>query len=205
MSATVGAIGVVEAVREFLQDGTHAGADSPAVTFNGELAQIRTDYGLDPGTGSNGVPVPLPDCRAFDSWYAIGMYGAEYPRIGIVWAGHSGESEALNQARMTHRIELDIVIAANDVEPLAGSAFPEAEAHAKCIAYYDLALTRMLLRRSPRDEMGKDLNGGGTGTAQNRILLCRYEGISDVVVFGEEHAPLLAATANLTVRLEERP
>lgn len=205
MSNTIGGIGVVEAVREFLENGTHGGASSPAKTFNGTLADIRTDYGLAAGDGLDGVPVPLPSCAAFDDWYAIGMYGAEYPRIGIVYEGHGPEAEAVNQSRIEHRVALHMVIAANDVEPLSGAAFPEAAAHAKCVAYWDLALTRMLLRRTPRDEMGKDLNNGGTGTAQGRIVLARYEGMSDIVVFGEEHAPLLGAIANLTIRIEERP
>jgi len=204
VSVAIGAPGVVEAVREFLEDGAHGGVDSPANTLNQTLAAVRTSLGLDAGTGTDGARVNLPDVVAFDTWYAVGEYGQEYPRLGIVWTGHSGEEEARNQQRFTHRIELVLVVPAADLDPSAGSAFGEAEASMYALGLYDLALMSMFLRRpSNAAEYGKDLNGGGTGTAANKITLARYDGVRDIAAFGEEHSPMLAMTCDLLVRIVE--
>jgi len=203
-TVAIGAPGVVEAVREFLEDGTHGGVGSPADTFNQTLAAIRTTYSLDAGTGTDGVRVNLPDVVAFDTWYALAEHGQEYPRIGIVWTGHAGEEEARNQQRFTHGIELVVAVPAVDLIPSTGSAFGEAEASMYALGLYDVALLSMFLRRPTNAaEYGKDLNSGGTGRAANKITLARYDGIRDVAAYGEEHSPLLVMTCGLSVRIVE--
>jgi hypothetical protein len=204
MAVAYGSPAAIEAVREFLEDGAHGGTNTPATTYNETLALVRTALSLSAGTGTDGTQVPLPDIVGFDDWFAVGAYAQEYPRVGIVWAGHDGESEALNQQRFDHRIELVVTVAAADLEPIAGHTFGEGAAAMRALGLYDQAFTTMFLRRgSDRDAYGKDLNNGGTGRAQGRIVLARYNGVRDVVAFGEEHAPLLAMTSELIVRIVE--
>jgi len=160
--AICGGIGVVEAVREFLEDGTHGGATSPADTFNDFLATYRTDHSL--------TTDDLPNVAQYEKIWARGSQATKFPYCAIVWDGSTGEAvdDGINQRQYVHRPELVLVVTQ---EKIKGDEQKVVEA---AVRYHD-CFRAFFARRLPKGEQGWTLNNGGSGAAQSRILRCEVE------------------------------
>ena len=192
---------VVEAVREFLEDGTHGGTGSPATTLNGELTTTRTALSIVDGDGTDGTPVTLPDIKEFHDWISPGPHASSFPHMSIEWVGHGGEYDPSSGRGFEHQIRLVTYVPIAVVAP--SSARDEAQAAAYAVALYDLTLCTVLYRDSSTGStQGKGLNNGGTGRAQGKIRRSTVTG-SSVAVAGDSGSPALALITDLTVVTSE--
>jgi hypothetical protein len=182
MTTFYGSQAAVEAVREFLEDGT-----ASANTMNQELAALRTDQSI--------TTAELPDVAAYERFYPREFQSREYPHISIVYESDGGEVEGRNSRMVDYKIELRLTVLDHQV---AGA---EVEMGQAMCRYRD-ALTKLFFRRVGGE--GWTLNNGGSGDASGRVILAKID--SNVLTFDPE---LMANTANmllrtsLTVRLEE--
>ena len=158
MAAVYGGEAAVEAVREFLEDGTHGGASSPAQTFNEFLAAYRTDLGITTST--------LPDVALYETVWPHMAQANIFPVLAITWDGAGGEEAGgANSRIIEHRLELYLVVP----QPVIDG---DERAVALAILRYGDALRAFFFRRLPMGEQGWTLNNGGTGTALGRVIRC---------------------------------
>ena len=191
---------VVEAVREFLEDGSY-GSGSTATTLNGELVTTRSALSITDGDGTDGTPVILPDIKAFHPWISPGPHADSFPHLAIEWRGHDGENDPHSGRGFAHSLRLYTYVPIAVVAPTA--ARDEAQAVAYAVALYDLTLLTLFLRDSSTGiEQGKGLNSGGTGTAKDKIRRAVVTG-SDVAVAGDSGTPALVLITDLSVTISE--
>lgn len=182
MTTFYGSQAAVEAVREFLEDGTAA-----ANTLNQELAALRADQSI--------TTAELPDVAQFESFYPRDFQSRQFPHVSIVYHSDSGEVEGRNSRMVDYSIECRLTVLDADI---AGSEVQVGQAMCR----YRDAITKLFFRRVGGE--GWTLNNGGTGDAKGRVILAKID--SNVLTFDPE---LMANTANmllrtdLTVRLEE--
>jgi len=187
MTAQVyGSAAAVEAVREFLEDGTHQGAGSPAQTFNGFLAEYRTALSV--------TTAVLPDIAIFETLWNRGSQATRYPSCSIVEAFSTGESEGPNSRMVDHSIEVAIFVLSAQI---AGS---EQAATLAATRYAD-ALRAFFFRRVPVVAQGWTLNTGGTGDAQSRVIRCEVENVDMGV--DDATPPNWIPLVRLVVRMQE--
>jgi hypothetical protein len=196
-----GAPAIVEALREFLEDGTHGGTGSPAATLNGTIATARTDLSIVDGDGADGTPVTFPDVKAFHPWLSPGASGSEFPHLGIEWVSHDGENDPHSGRGFTHQLRLVTYVPVSVVATTA--ARDEAQAAMYAVSLYDLALSTLFLRDASTGlAQGKSLNAGGTGRAQNKIRRAVLTG-SNVSISGDPGSPALVLITDLSVTISE--
>jgi len=177
-----GAQAAVEAVREFLEDGT--ASDN---TLNQELAALRTDQSI--------TTAELPDVAQFERFYPREFQSRQFPHVSVIYESDGGEVEGRNSRMVDYAITLRLTVLDADV---AGA---EVEMGQAMCRYRD-AITKLFFRRT--GGQGWTLNNGGTGDANGRVILAKID--SNTLTFDAE---LMANTANmllrtsLTIRLEE--
>jgi hypothetical protein len=161
MSAAVyGGSAAVEAVREFLEDGTHGGASSPAQTLNGFLADCRENvWGITESV--------LPDVAVYETVWPSGAQANAFPYMAIVWDGCEGQDggPGSNSRMFDHRIELLLVVPQSVIDG-------DQQAVALAALRYQDAIRTFFLRRLPMGEQGWTANNGGTGLARGRVVRC---------------------------------
>ena len=180
-----GSEAAVDALLEFLRDGTHGGATSPADTFNGVLAARRATLGVTTAT--------LPDIAEFVAYWPFADERATHtPQLVVGWRGSAGEELPPTGRSFDHVLEVMIFLTDADV---LGS---EVEA-AKAAARYSDAL-RVMLNRRVKQEQGHTLNNGGTGAAQGRVISCQVQR-QEYAVAGTP--PNFMTIAEIRVRMSE--
>lgn len=197
MSPTVyaGSVAIVEAVREFLEDGAHGGSNSPAETFNDTLALTRTAYSVAIGA--------LPDIAEYQSWISKGPNTSLFPSLAIIWEGDDGEDDPYSGRLFGHRLALHIYLPVGKVDDATGALEQQAAA-VRAIGLYALTLKTIFYRELGTNDpaAGKDLNNGGTGRAQGKISLSRL-GASVPMIAGTESVPAIVLATDLLVRIRE--
>lgn len=175
----------VEAVREFLEDGTHGGSSSPADTYNDVLAARRTTLGI--------TTAVLPDVALYEEHWPREEQATQTPHCIVEWLGSASEQLPPTGRSYDHRIGIGIFVADADI---AGA---EAEMGPAAVRYLDGL--RVMLHRRTRQEEGATLNNGGTGAAQGKVIHAAVEE-QDYAVAGT--APNMLARTTLRVRMNER-
>lgn len=179
-----GAEAAVEAVREFLQAGTHDGAGSPADTYNDVLAARRTTLGI--------TTAALPDIAAFGTYWPRDEQAIQTPHLVVFWIDRALESLPPTGRSYDHRLGIGIFIAEADI------AGDETVVGLAAIRYAD-ALLAMFNRRGAGIQ-GATLNNGGTGPGKGRVIHAAV-GPQGYEIGGA--TPNLLVTTDLRVRMSE--
>tara|TARA_R110002074_G_scaffold58823_4_gene143724 strand:- start:995 stop:1537 length:543 start_codon:yes stop_codon:yes gene_type:complete len=177
--AYYGAEAAVEALHEFLTEGTYG--------YNAQLATMRSDLSV--GTAD------LPDVLAFEKYYPKDLQARQFPHMSIVYLSDTAEQEA-NSRMINLSAELRLTVLDMNV---GGS---EAAVGLAMCRYRD-ALTKIFLRRLPMGKQGWTLSNGGTA-ATGRVIRCTIE--SNMLAFDPEiqaSTPNMMLRTSLLVRLQE--
>ena len=178
-----GAEAGVEAVREFLEDGT-LDSGGPADTYNGVLAERRTTLGI--------TTAALPDVSLFETFWHRAETAVRTPHCLIAWVGNDTEQLPPTGRSYDHRIEIGIFVAEADI------AGDEIEVMRAAVRYLDAL--RVMFHRRTAGQQGATLNNGGTGAAQGRVIHAAVVRQGYAV---EGAPPNLLAVTELRVRMNE--
>lgn len=188
MSTLGGYDSVLEALREFLEDGTYEGSGSPADTLNDALGARRT------ASGGALTTSDLPDVALFETWWPSRSAAERSPAVAIVPRGMGPEDNARSR-RYVCLVDILIWVTAADI---AGGPLQIVRAGA-LIAEEIVQMTR----RTTQGEEGYCLNHGGTGDAINKIISVRQDGDAVPTLIGTNlHAPNVEWA--LPLRIEAR-
>jgi len=177
--AYYGAEAAVEAVSEFLQDGSYG--------INAELATMRSALSLSTSK--------LPNIASFDKYFPKEMQARSFPNCSIIYLSDTGEQVA--NSRMID-VDIDIHITVLDMN-VDGAA--EDVGLAMC-RYRD-AMTKIFLRRLPNGKQGWTLNNGGT-VATGRVIRATID--QNTLAFDpniQASTPNMMLRTNINVRLQE--
>ena len=177
--AYYGAEAAVEALDEFLQDGTYG--------INAELATMRSVLSVS--------TAHLPDIAVFEKYYPKDLQGRSFPHMSMVYISDTAEQQA-NSRMINVSIEMRLTVLDLNVEGA------ESEVGLAMCRYRD-ALTKIFLRRTPRGKQGWTLSNGGTA-ATGRVIRCTIE--SNMLAFDPEiqaSTPNMMLRTSLLVRLQE--
>ena len=168
--AYYGAAAAVEAMGEFLTDGTYG--------LNAQLATMRSEKSLS--------AADLPDISQFEKFYPKGTQARQFPHMCTIYNSDTAQQEP--NSRMIN-VSLESRITVLDLNN-NGS---EADVGLAMCRYRD-ALTKIFLRRLPTGRQGWTLSNGGT-VATGRVIRCTIE--TNDLAFDPE---IQASTPNMMLR-----